>query len=189
MTIAQFAPKHFPEIIETPRLHLKKHELSVAPIMFAAIDSNRERLREFLPWVDFTAQEMDSYKYIDSCREKWEKHELFDYGFFDKSTGEYVGNGGLHSISWSNRRAEFGYWILGKFEGKGFISEAIEALEKVCFEMGFHRLEIRCSSNNKRSASVPERLGYKLEGHLKEDQIENGRYRDTLIYGKLNPVV
>jgi hypothetical protein len=65
------------------------------------------------------------------------------------------------------------------------MSEAVSALEKACFDLGFHRVEIRCSSKNVRSASVPEKCGYILEGKLKEDVFEMGDKRSTLIYGKL----
>ena len=65
------------------------------------------------------------------------------------------------------------------------MSEAVSALEAACFELGFNRVEIRCSSLNTRSASVPKRLEYCHEGTLREEMIENGKPRDTLVFAKL----
>lgn len=96
-----------------------------------------------------------------------------------------MGNIGIHLIDWNHNRCEIGYWILGDYEGQGFISEAVTALEKKCFEIGFHRIQIRCSSKNKKSAGVPVRCGYVLDGILKQDALENGEYRDTMVYGKV----
>ena len=178
----------FPELIASPRLELRKHVAELAETMFRYVDQDRERLRAFLPWVDMTLTVEDEAAYIKVSHATWDKGTLFDYGIFERETGTYVGNVGIHNIAWAHDRCEFGYWILGRFEGKGYISEAVEALEKVCFGLGFHRLEIRCSSRNQRSAAVPRRLGYSLDGTLKEDTIEQGSYRDTLVFGKLKAV-
>lgn len=72
-----------------------------------------------------------------------------------------------------------------QYEGKGLMSAAVSALEKTCFEIGFNRVEIRCSSLNLNSAGVPKRLGYKLDGTLRQDSLEKGKYRDTLVFSKL----
>ncbi len=175
----------FPELIVSPRLELRKHAQDLAGTMFRYVDKDRDRLRVFLPWVDATKSVEDEADYIKLTHASWEKGTFFDYGLFERVTGTYMGNIGVHNIAWAHDRCELGYWILGEFEGKGFISEAVEALEKVCFGLGFHRLEIRCSSGNLRSAAVPRRLGYSLDGTLKEDTIEQGSYRDTMVFGKL----
>ncbi|MCM2267790.1 MAG: GNAT family N-acetyltransferase [Elusimicrobiales bacterium] len=179
--------KKFPELIGAPRLELRKHVLDLAETMYRYVDQDRQRLRVFLPWVDTTRSVDDEAAYIRMTHASWEKGTLFDYGLFERETGTYMGNIGVHNIAWAHDRCEFGYWILSSFEGKGFISEAVGALEKVCFGLGFHRLEIRCSSRNPRSAAVPRRLGYSLDGTLKEDAIEQGSYRNTLVFAKLNP--
>jgi ribosomal-protein-alanine N-acetyltransferase len=36
------------------------------------------------------------------------------------------------------------------------------------------------------SSKVLEKCGFKLEGHLREHEIFEGRYLDSLIYGLLN---
>ena len=80
-----------------------------------------------------------------------------------------MGNLGVHTIAWESRCCELGYWILGDFEGRGYMSEAIIALESVLFELGFQCLEIRCDALNQRSAKLPQRLGYTLEATLRTE--------------------
>lgn len=177
--------KHLPEEIKSERLILRKHELKNASLMFSYIDEDRERLRQFLPWVDFTKAVADTEEFIDSSNNAWEKGEQFGYSIFDQASDTYIGNIGLVKVSWKSDSAEIGYWVLGKFEGKGLISAAVSALEKSCFEVGFNRIEIRCSSLNEKSAGVPKRLGYRLDGILRQDKVENDDYRDTLVFSKL----
>lgn len=176
-------PTPLAELLAGPRIVLKRHSLERAPEMFAAIHKDRERLRRFLPWVNFTQSESDSFRYIESTIRKWNDHTGFDYGIFLDDT--YLGNVGVHTLSWPNEWCEIGYWILGTYEGKGYVSEAVQLLEKELFERGFHRIEIRCSHLNARSAEVPKRLGYHLDGTLRDDGVENGKRRSTLVFSKL----
>ena len=172
-----------PSQLTGPRILLKRDELEHAQAMFAAIDSDRARLGEFLPWVELTRTLEDERKYLESSHQAWDQFEKFNYGIFLKDS--YIGNIGAHTISWGHERCELGYWIAAPFEGKGLMSEAVKVLERALFDLGFHRIEIHCSSENLKSARVPERCGYRLEGTLREAMIERRGFYDTLIYGKL----
>src|SRR4051794_36674200 len=112
----------------------------MAETMFGYVDSDRARLRAFLPWVDSTRTVEDEYGHIRMTRENWDLHQLLDFGIFRREDELYLGNVGIHSISWQHRRCEIGYWILSRFEGQGYVSEAVHALEKVLFALGFHRI-------------------------------------------------
>ncbi len=172
------------EEIAAQRIVLRKHQVESATSMFAAIDHDRERLRRFLPFVDMSKAETDTLDYLRMSQEKWESREQFSFSMFLKD-GAYIGNIGVHDISWDHRRCEVGYWIIGEHEGKGCVSEALHALEDALFAIGFNRIEIHCSSSNVRSSNVPRRCGYQLDGTLRQDAIENGEYRDTLVFSKL----
>lgn len=173
-------------MILAERIVLRKHEMSLAPKMFHLIDTNRDHLSVFLPWESGTKKVEDSKAYIENCLERWKTWSLFDYGLFSAKKNELMGNVGLHSLDWDAQRAEIGFWIGSKFEGKGYVTEAVEALEKACLGKFFHRLEIRCDEENIRSAAIAKRLGYKQEGLLRENSRNNaGGFRNTLIFGKL----
>ena len=175
----------FPEEIIGERIYLCKHDLSIAEEMFNVIDQNRDRLGEFMPWPIHTQKPEDSKNYILMCIESWKQKALFDYGIYLKAQHKFIGNVGVHSIDWRSSRCELGYWINQSHQGNGYISEAIRLVESTCFAKDFHRVEIRCAADNNKSAGVAIRNGYKLEGYLKDEKIENGRFRDTLIFAKI----
>jgi len=156
--------------------------------MFATIDQDRARLEQFLPWVPKTLSVQDSQSYIQSTLARWENSELFDYGLFTKAKSTYVGNVGVHTLDWVNECCEIGYWIAGAFSGQGLISEAVQMLTETAFEVGFHRVEIRCEPGNQKSANVPKLLGFLSEGCLRQNlKSANGKFRDTLVFARLNP--
>lgn len=172
--------------LEGTKVVLKRHDEVLASTMFSYVEKDRARLGQFLPWVSVTKTVDDELNYIKHTHRCWDEGTLFDYGIFRQSDDLYMGNIGLHSIRWDYDRCEVGYWILGDFEGHGYMSEALRILEAHAFELGFHRIEVRCSSINQRSASVPIACGYFFDGVLKENSIEQSKRRDTFIFSKLS---
>ena len=178
--------KAFPaELLLGSRIALRKYEGNLAPTLFAAVDADRARLRTYLPWVDLIQQVSDEEGYVRRTALEWMEGRAFDYGIFALEGGAYLGNIGAHTISWEDDRCEIGYWITGPAEGKGFVAEAVQLLEAELFRIGFHRLEIRCNVLNERSAAVPKRCGYHLDGVLREDVMEHGHRRNTMVWGKV----
>lgn len=166
------------------RICLCKNEQSNAEEMFQIIDENRNQLAEFLPWPSKINSVQDQLNYIKMTTESWNQKALFDFGIYSLSDQKFIGNIGVHSIDWRNSRCELGYWIVKKFEHQGLVSEAVKILETECFKIGFHRIEIRCSNRNEKSALVALRNNYALEGILKDEVMENGQFRDTYIFAK-----
>ncbi len=178
-------PTHPCKKLQSKSINLQKLQLSFAKFIFESIDNDRSRLSENLPWVNYIQSIDDEKKYLFDAMKDWDECRIFDFAIFLNETDHYLGNIGIHHISWKNKSCEIGYWILGEFEGNGFISEAVRVIENELFALGFNRIQIRCNSKNKKSANVPSRLGYVLEGTLREDSIENGAFRDTYVFGKL----
>lgn len=91
-----------------------------------------------------------------------------------------------HEIDWSNRMTELGYWISEGFEGKGLVTKTCRVLIDYAFnELGLNRIVISCSAENQKSRAIPERLGFKQEGILRQSELLQDRFVDMLIYGLL----
>ncbi len=99
------------------------------------------------------------------------------YAVVLKSTGEPVGScgimfgDGLHSAEMRVSEAEIGYWIGVPYWGHGYITEAVKALVKRCFDdLGFSNVWIGHYDGNDRSRRVAEKCGFKYH-HTEHDKL------------------
>ena len=47
------------------------------------------------------------------------------------------------------------------------------------------KVSLRCAVGNKRSCNVAQKLGFTLEGHIRDDILINGKMLDANLYGLL----
>jgi len=91
-----------------------------------------------------------------------------------------------HEIDWSNRTTELGYWISGRFEGKGLVTKTCRVLIDYAFnELALNRMVISCAMENQKSRAIPKKLGFKQEGVLRQSEWLQDRFVDMVIYGLL----
>lgn len=87
-----------------------------------------------------------------------------------------------------DKRGSIGYWLAENFQGNGIITKSCNHIIGSAFrQLGLHRIEIRVAGANKKSAAIPERLGFKKEGHLKGALFRNKNHVDMVIYGITAP--
>jgi ribosomal-protein-serine acetyltransferase len=122
--------------------------------------------------------------YLRNCDVENSDAEEIGYCLTNRNN-DLVGTLHLHTISWAHQKLELGYWLHFEFEGRGYVTTALRLMEAVLKNMGFQKIEIRCDPRNVRSCRVAERNQYIKEGHLRQDKIENGAFRDTFIFGKI----
>ncbi|MEN9881280.1 MAG: hypothetical protein RLZZ308_463 [Candidatus Parcubacteria bacterium] len=172
------------EIKINEKLSLKlRHEEDVENV-FSLVDKNREYLRLWLPWVDSTLSQDDSRLYIQKCLDGFKEKKTADFGIFYNNT--LVGSMGFNKIDLENFWAEIGYWLDEDFQGKGIMTECVKSMIGYGFnDLELHRIQIRCDSNNTKSKMIPEKLGLKLEGIIRENHKNGSTYSDGLIYGIL----
>lgn len=176
-----------PERFEGQRVLLRPLVDDDAGALYAAIKESREHLRPWMPWYDTHGTLNDTRDYIRTSRGNWILRTELGMGIFLRDSGALLGGTGLHVQSWDIPAFEIGYWIRKSAEGYGYVSESTRLLTTFGFEgLGAQRLVIRCDARNGRSAAVPQRLGYVLEGTLRRADLDpEGRPRDTMVFAML----
>ncbi|WP_339227443.1 GNAT family N-acetyltransferase [Oceanobacillus sp. FSL K6-2867] len=180
--------KVFPEEFLTERLIIRIPRPGDGKAVYEAIQAS---INELKPWMPFARQEQtaqDVELNIRSAYISFLKREDLRLLVFHKETGAFIASSGLHRVNWAIPKFEIGYWIDTRFSGKGYMSEAVRGIVNFAFtELDAKRLEIRCDTRNQKSRAIPEKLGFVLEGILKNDDLspDTNELRDTCVYAKL----
>lgn len=177
----------FPEEFTTERLFIRMPRPGDGKVVYEAIEASIHELKPWLPFAQKSQSEDEVEVNIRNAYIAFLKREDLRLLIFSKETGEFVASSGLHRMDWTVPKFEIGYWIDSRYSGKGYMTEAVQGITDFAFkELGARRVEIRCDEKNIKSRAVPERLGYKLEGILFNDDLspDTKELRNTCIYAR-----
>ncbi|PAF17052.1 RimJ/RimL family protein N-acetyltransferase [Terribacillus saccharophilus] len=145
--------------------------------LYQLIDSSREHLRQWLPWVDQNTTVEHSRQFIQHTLDQFASNNGFTAGIWYQ--GALAGVIGFHKIDWQNRSTSLGYWLGEEYTGLGLMQKAVsKSLDYAFLELRLNRVEIRSAIGNVRSRRIPEKLNFTLEGTI--------RQAEKLVYGYVN---
>ncbi|MFK8181886.1 MAG: GNAT family N-acetyltransferase [Phormidesmis sp.] len=165
-------------------LQLKAPKVEDATELFALVEANRARLRQWLPWLDNNQTVEHSRQFIQQMHERASLNRGFAALIFH--TGKLAGIIDLHGLNWHNRTASIGYWLNKTDEGKGTMTRSAAAIIHYAFkELELNRIEVLCAVSNSRSQAIPKRLGFTHEGTLRQAECLYGQFVDHDLYALL----
>ncbi len=166
-------------------INLTQLKSSDAVAIFNTIDSQREYLGKWLPFVEFTKELSDTEGFVNSIANA--PQDRFEFVFTIRKSDEFIGLIGFKDTDRVNKKTEIGYWLSEKYQRQGIVTKAVERLCDFAFaELGINRIQIKCAVGNEPSRKIPQRLGFKYEGMERQGELlTGGVYADLEIYSKL----
>lgn len=168
------------------------------------IDGDRVRLRDFesgdldacmaivgdpevttsLSFDTRTRDEQSTILTSDIARARLQPRPDFYFAVVEKATAGLIG---FVRLGLSRpRTAELGYAIRRDRWGLGYAVDAAIVMLKFGYgTLGLHRVEAACGPENVASQKVLSKLGFSLEGRLRDHVFTNGAWRDSLLYSLL----
>lgn len=166
-------------------IKLKQLEESDTIEVFRTIDSQRNYLGKWLPFVEFTKEASDTKKFVESVIQA--PDDRFEYVFTIRKQQIFVGLIGFKDTDRLNNKTEIGYWLSEEYQKQGIMTKSVEALCGFAFnELGMNRIQIKCAVGNTPSIKIPQRLGFTFEGIERQGELLTGNvFTDLRIYSKL----
>ncbi len=156
-----------------------------AEALYVAVDNNREHLSGFLPWVDNMRSVEDFRSYMENAESLYEQSKEVSFVIILHEVP--VGRIGLHHLNLQNKNASIGYWLTKEAQGKGIIINSCwQMLDYGFKELGLHRIEIKAATGNLKSQAIPEKLGFKKEGILRQAELVDTSFLDLFVYSILD---
>jgi ribosomal-protein-serine acetyltransferase len=157
---------------------------SDAAELYALTDANRVFLRSWLPWLDVVTCEADTRAYLRTVVAQREAGLGPTFGILRR--GALAGIVGYHRIDRVHRAGDIGYWLAERHQGHGVMTACCRFVVRYGFDtLDLNRIQIAAATENRRSRAIPERLGFKLEGILRQNENLYGTFVDHAVYSLL----
>ncbi|HUF04424.1 MAG TPA: GNAT family protein [Aridibacter sp.] len=145
---------------------------------------NFDHLHEWMPWAVEGYSIRHARSFILKSNRDFAAREGMNFHILED--GNLVGGAGLNFIDKANRGTEIGYWLGEDYTGRGIVTKCAKRLTDFAFDdLRMHRMNIRCASGNIKSRAIPERLGFKEEGTIRDAEWLHDRFVDLVVYGML----
>jgi ribosomal-protein-serine acetyltransferase len=172
-------------LIVNEEIRLKPLALSDARVIFQTIDTQRNYLRRWLPFIDHTRHVHDTENFINAIYAT--PPDIRERVFCIYYKQNFAGLIGLKSIDQTNKKSEIGYWLSESFQKKGIITLSVKTLIDYAFQqLNLNRIQIKCAVGNHESKQIPQRLGFAFEGIEREGELlSDNLFTDLEVYSIL----
>ncbi len=174
------------ELIVDQNIRLKEIGFEHLRPIFNTIDSQREYLGKWLPFVELTKDISFSNQFI----EDYLNSDRINLTFAITYQKQFVGLIGLKDTDPDNKKTEIGYWLSENKQGLGIITRSCKTLIDYIFSSkDINRIQIKAATENFKSRAIPEKLGFTLEGIERDGELHTRGFVDLAIYSLLKKEV
>lgn len=111
----------------------------------------------------------------------------FVFSFYETAGGKYIGQGGIHQISWENKLGRLSVIVKREHWNKGYAQEILSMLTNFAFKnLDLHKIWLMYWRENKKAEHLYKKLGFKKEGILKDEYFWKGEYHDMVRMAIIN---
>jgi RimJ/RimL family protein N-acetyltransferase len=163
------------------RVYLRPLERADAPLLQTWIN-DQDVIRNLLNFRPMNLQGEEEF--LDKVTRD---PDLLILGIALRSDDRLIGNVVLHRIQSRDRQAGFGILIGEKAEwSRGYGTEATRLIVRYAFNvLNLNRVWLHVLADNQRGQRAYEKVGFKVEGVLRQAGFREGRYMDMITMGIL----
>lgn len=145
---------------------------------------HRDHLAPWLPWAAWIVDEESARAFLQRYADTTARDGGRIYGLW--SDGELVGGALFRIFEPDAGVCEIGVWLSAAATGRGLVTRAVAAMVDWAVDVrGIRRIEWHCVPDNLPSKAVAERLGFRLDGILREAFAYDGRVQDVEVWSLL----
>lgn len=114
--------------------------------------------------------------------------EEYPFTIIDKQTNTIYGSTRLFDLHPDHKKLEIGWtWYHPTYWGNGYNTECKMLLLQFCFEqLQTNRVQLKTRLTNLRSRAAIKKIGAKEEGILRNDRVQQGIVKDTVVFSIIN---
>ena len=170
-------------LLQTRRLELRRFTEADIPELVRLIGAREVAANTLRIPHPYTAD--DAREFLDGHRARPD----FAFAIVLRIQRRLIGGIGLHPET-QHQRAELGYWVGVPYWGKGYATEAAQAVVRYGFDqLGLNRIFASHFRQNPASGKVLKKLGMRHEGRMRQHVLKWGEFMDIELYSILREEV
>ncbi|WP_442598504.1 GNAT family N-acetyltransferase [Neobacillus sp. D3-1R] len=165
--------------LENDRVYLRRVEQGDVDHYLAAVSN--PNIRRLTGTTDFLTREM-----LENAINKWNENDSrIDLLICLQENDQVIGDLAIVDIEHRERKGSFRIAITDEqYTSKGYGTEALRLIIDYMFNtLNLRRISINVYAFNARAIAAYEKLGFKLEGTLRDDLFFDGQYHDNHLLG------
>ncbi len=171
--------------LETGRLILDQQTAEDAMSVFSMLSDP-----EVTKYYDLTLHsESEAAALIEDDKQRFNNAKAIRWAIRDKTSGEFIGSGGVNRFEESNHVAVIGYEFCKSAWGKGYATEAIGEIVKFIFSKAcptyINKIEAYVMLGNKASEVILAKYKFQFDGTLREHLRKEDTYHDLKVFSLL----
>jgi len=183
-------PRAYPQL-RTRRLTMRLYEEGEIGAVIDYYRRNAEFLTKWEPLrpADFLTT-IYWRQFATRCREEFEADIALRFFLLPSSAPtRVIGYVGLFNfVRGAGQFCTLGYSLDEQMQGKGLMTEALEAATQYAFEdLRMHKVMANYIPHNDRSGRLLKRLGFSVDGYSRDFLMINGRWEDHILTSLTNP--
>lgn len=125
-------------------------------------------------------------EYRDMYQQQKDSERMFVAGIYNRKTGMLVGKISVFDYNTRNKSVEIGYYIIEKHRQKGYAKDALHTICSLLFgDLDINKVYAQTGEFNKGSRILLEKVGFSIDGILRQHHELKGVLYDDYIYSLL----
>lgn len=130
-------------------------------------------------------REQDAVDFVAACQPDADAELSARFAITLRDSAEFCGGVGMR-LELDHHRAELGYWLGVPYWGRGYATEAANAMVRYGFDtLGLNRIYAQHVRENPASGRVLQKIGMRYEGCLRNHICKWEQFQDLEVYGVL----
>lgn len=167
---------------EGQKVRLREYRREDIPLRLSYINDAKTALN-LTPDVIYPMTLSEQEKWFESITALSDTYKFAIETIADK---KYIGDCSINSVDWKNRVASFGILIGSSYRGMGYGTDTLHVLMNFIFNhMNMNKARLIVYSFNEQAIRCYKKCGFKVEGVLRQEIFQNGKYYDKIAMGLL----
>lgn len=166
--------------IPTERLLLRP--LRLADIPWVQVTAGRREIADTMISIPHPFSARDAERYVRQRLAQARRGRGLAFGIWPRAEARFAGLVELRALDREHALAELSFWLAVPDWGRGYMGEALAALVGLSFQtLDLNRLYAYHMARNPASGRVLARLGFQVEGLLRQRVRKWGQFEDVLL--------